>query len=841
MILAVALGYFILGYISLKLATINEFASPIWSPSGFAVGSLALGGLWLAPGIFIGALLTNFTVDQSLFGLAGMATGNMLEALTGAFLLSYFLKKNTFKSYTELMAITTVAILASSVSATIGITVLHFKGVVPVSDYLYSWYTWWSGDAVGMMILLPIFVELILSKFKPQDFKTKNIVGSLLVGLSVLTVTYLVFVKGFNQAFAWILCPLLILSGLSFGKKHSRLILIALVFYIVLLTQWGYGLFEFGNLNINLIYLQCLLISYSFSVLFVRPLTMGFKAGRTFALSTLLGWATVFVVIFITSANEKYQIVEDLNDSVTSSLESLQKDATQHELLLETSRAVILIKRMLYFSDWKIYVDGLNLAQNYPALRGLGYIREVPKDQISIYLNELKAKGVENFEIKDLNPEYSKKFPSRYIITYLEPLDKNFEAQGLDIGSDEQRRLTADKARELGETVSTNIINLVQDKNGRKAFSLLHPVWVREKFKGWILAPVMSDTFFEKSFSPHSNLLNLEVTQNGHQLFEEAKNNKKYVNAHFIKKISVPIFGLDHVLTFYPTTAFFTRHSHSSAPLALLLTMFMLIIAGFLLEQMTFNQRAEILIKNRTEQLEESKIKLIYSSKMASLGEMASSMAHEINNPITIILGKIKVISFMLADLNVNNKLINDEIQKIESTTGRISKIVRGLKSFSRVADEDPFELVPLEVIIEETLDLCAERLKVNGIQLRMDEIPQICLLCRPSQISQVFMNMLNNSSDAVMGQEEKIITWNFKIVEPDRFLILISDTGPGIPIEIAPKIMEPFFTTKGVGKGTGLGLSIAKGIIEDHNGSISLDYSTPQSRFIIELPLKNV
>lgn len=841
MILAVALGYFTLGFVSLKLATINDFASPVWSPSGFAVGSLALGGMWLAPGIFLGALLTNLTVDTSIFALASMASGNMLEAMLGAYLINYFLKNNTFKNYSELLGITTVALVSSAVSASIGITILYFKGLVSPQNFAYSWYTWWSGDAVGMMVILPFFVELILSKFKGQDFRLKNVLGSLLVISTVIGMTYLVFVQNFNQAFSWILCPLLILSGLSFGKKFSRIILIILSFYIVYLAKKGYGPFEFGNLNINLIYLQCLLISYSFAVLFVRPLTMGMKAGRTFALSTFIGWATVFVVIFITTANEKHQVVEDLDESIQSSLDNIKRDATQHELLLQTSRAVIQIKRMMYFSDWKEYVDSLNLAQNYPALIGLGYVRDVPKNETETFLKEIELKGAKEFKIKDLNPAYTEQFSNRYIITYIEPLDKNFKAQGLDIGGYKQRRLAAESARSSKNTVSTDVISLIQNKNGEKAFSLLHPVWIKEKFNGWVLAPVMANIFFEKSFSDHANLLNLEVSRNGHKLYKQTQNEISFVNSQYIRKIILPFFGLNHELTFYPTTAFFSRHSHSSAPLALLLTLFMLFIAGFLLEQMTFNQRAEILIKNRTEQLEESKIKLIYSSKMASLGEMASSMAHEINNPITIILGKIKVLSFMLADLNVNNKLINEEMQKIETTTNRISRIVRGLKSFSRVADEDPFDLVPLEVIIDETLDLCSERLKNHGIVLRMDEIPEICLLCRPSQISQVFMNMLNNSSDAVMEQDEKVITWNFRIEEPDRFFILISDTGPGIPPEIAPRIMEPFFTTKGVGKGTGLGLSIAKGIIEDHGGHISLDYSTPYSRFLIELPLKNV
>lgn len=840
MILALALGYFTLGFLSLKLATINEFASPFWSPSGLAVGSLALGGLWLAPGVFLGALLTNFTVSASPISLIGIATGNMLEAIVGAYLISYILKKNSFKSYTEFVGIFTVAALASVVSATVGITTLFLLGTIPAANNLYSWYTWWSGDAVGIIIVLPFFVELVLNKLTWKDFELKQVIGSIIVVLLSMTMTYLVFVENYNQAFSWILCPFLILTGLFFGKKNSRLLLICVAFYIVLLAQQGYGPFEFGDLNLNLIYLQCLLISYSFSILFVRPLTTGFMAGRIFAFSTLIGWAIVFVVIFITTATEKKNLTKDLEDLIHTSVVDIEKDATRHELLLEASKAVLQIKRRLLFSDWKQYVESLDMEINYPALRGLGFVREIQKDKYSEYLSEIKDLGIDNFSVREIDSEYAKNFNSRYLMTYIEPLDKNLEAQGLDIGSHRQRRLAADEARKNQKTISTDLIQLVQDNEGQTAFSLLHPVWLHDQFKGWVAAPVSSQIFFEKSFASNSKLLNLKVTHDKNVLYQKADNDKKYVGKQYFRNIEIPLFGLPQHLEFYPTTLFFQRHSHSSAPLALLLSLFMLFIAGLLLEQMTFNQRAELLIEQRTNELEESNLKLVYSSKMASLGEMASSVAHEINNPITIILGKIKVISFMLAD-NVDKKLINEEIKKIEFTTGRISKIVKGLKTFSRVADEDPFELIPLEVIIEETMDLCSERLKNNGITLQMDKIPEICLLCRSGQISQVFLNLLNNSSDALMNQQNKVITWKFEIKEPDRFFIYISDTGAGIPKEIRSRIMEPFFTTKGVGKGTGLGLSIAKGIIEDHGGQITLDTNSKETRFIIEMPLKNV
>src|SRR5690606_33439605 len=122
------------------------------------------------------------------------------------------------------------------------------------------------------------------------------------------------------------------------------------------------------------------------------------------------------------------------------------------------------------------------------------------------------------------------------------------------------------------------------------------------------------------------------------------------------------------------------------------LNIFALFISGFILQQLTFGQRAEELVQRRTKELELSKIQLVHSSKMASLGEMASGMAHEINNPLTIIQGKVKVIGMLLEDLKIKDEQLFQEIDKIKFTTDRIGKIVKGLRNFSRVSVNDPFE-----------------------------------------------------------------------------------------------------------------------------------------------------
>lgn len=229
--------------------------------------------------------------------------------------------------------------------------------------------------------------------------------------------------------------------------------------------------------------------------------------------------------------------------------------------------------------------------------------------------------------------------------------------------------------------------------------------------------------------------------------------------------------------------------------------------------------------------------KLIQSAKMSSLGEMASGIAHEINTPLAVIHGKAALLNLQL-EMNKFDKLIfASELEKITQTTDRIAKIIRGLKTFSRSSKQDPMILTPIKQIIDDTLELCKEKFAHNGIPLKVDIQTQTKLECRPSEISQVLLNLLNNSMDAILPLAHKWV--ELKVYEDGTKLKLqVTDSGSGIPPEIVNSMMQPFFTTKEIGKGTGLGLSISNGIAEGHKGSIAYDSTCKNTRFVLTIPI---
>ena len=225
------------------------------------------------------------------------------------------------------------------------------------------------------------------------------------------------------------------------------------------------------------------------------------------------------------------------------------------------------------------------------------------------------------------------------------------------------------------------------------------------------------------------------------------------------------------------------------------------------------------------------------SSRLATLGEMASGMAHEINNPLTIIAGKASVLKSRIAEIEIDGELCRKDIDSILITVERIARIIKSLRTYSRNADNDPFETSNILQIIENTLFLCEARFKKFQVSFSISCDSSLIAQCRPPQITQILMNLLSNSFDAIENQQEKWI--NVIAIEKDQETITlkVTDSGHGINPEVAKKIMEPFFTTKDVGKGTGLGLSISSGIAGAHGGILRYDPSEKNTTFILELP----
>jgi len=244
---------------------------------------------------------------------------------------------------------------------------------------------------------------------------------------------------------------------------------------------------------------------------------------------------------------------------------------------------------------------------------------------------------------------------------------------------------------------------------------------------------------------------------------------------------------------------------------------------------------------NREVLSELDQFKTLQASKAhyEEMGEMAGGLAHEINNPLTVVLLKSLQIKKKLEkqSVEINRAQMLDSTEKIITQTERIAKIVRSLMNFSRDASTDPMVNCQVSNLIEESVALCSEKIRISAVEIRQNSIsPREQVYGRPVQLMQVLVNILNNACDALIGRSNPRIEIEVRHAEP-YLDILISDNGPGVPPEIEEKIFKPFFTTKEAGKGSGLGLSLSYGIILKHGGKLFLDRERGSSCFVIRLP----
>ena len=275
-------------------------------------------------------------------------------------------------------------------------------------------------------------------------------------------------------------------------------------------------------------------------------------------------------------------------------------------------------------------------------------------------------------------------------------------------------------------------------------------------------------------------------------------------------------------------------------------------------------------LKEVNSKLSDAQSKLIQSEKMASIGQLAAGVAHEINNPIGFIFSNFGTLEQYLEDLfqmldayeqaeasvsdgaalarirslraDLDIDYLKEDIPNLmrESRDGiqRVRKIVQDLKDFSRVDARQEWESVDLHAGIDSTLNIVNNEIKYKAdVVKHYGALPEV--QCLPSELNQVFMNLLVNAAHAITA-ERGTITISTGVEGPNVW-VEVADTGAGIAQENLKRIFDPFFTTKPVGKGTGLGLSLSYGIVQKHIGRMEVHSELGVgTRFKITLPLKH-
>ncbi|MBF0553856.1 MAG: PAS domain S-box protein [Nitrospirae bacterium] len=246
-------------------------------------------------------------------------------------------------------------------------------------------------------------------------------------------------------------------------------------------------------------------------------------------------------------------------------------------------------------------------------------------------------------------------------------------------------------------------------------------------------------------------------------------------------------------------------------------------------------------MKKFEEETRRIQVKMLTSSKMATLGEISTGIAHEINQPLTYISSFIQGLLFDIKRERLNIDEAANDATVAYKQVGRIVDIIQHLRTFGR-RDDIEMELINIETVIDNTMLLMGERIRLSNITLIKDidrNVPNFS--GNANQLEQVFINLLQNAIDAFpAGKDDAAIRITARYSVKKKAIILqFYDNGSGINKDIIDKIFEPFYTTKEVGKGTGLGLSIVYGIISEHNGTVHCDSTIGKGTvFTITIPV---
>jgi C4-dicarboxylate-specific signal transduction histidine kinase len=243
-------------------------------------------------------------------------------------------------------------------------------------------------------------------------------------------------------------------------------------------------------------------------------------------------------------------------------------------------------------------------------------------------------------------------------------------------------------------------------------------------------------------------------------------------------------------------------------------------------------------MQRREQELREKQDQLVQAGKLATLGELTTGVAHELNNPLNNIGLFVGNVTDLIELGTFDRERILRDLERAMAQVRKASQIISHLRTFGRAAPVSR-EPVSVNASVEQALSLMREQLRLRNIEVTLEPCAENPLVkANAIQLEQVCLNLLTNARDAVAHAQRKLITISCH-VERQTITLVFTDTGSGIPSGLEGRVFDPFFTTKEVGAGTGLGLSIAYGIVRDHEGTISLENRPGEgASFVVKLPL---
>ncbi|MFA5157320.1 MAG: ATP-binding protein [Candidatus Omnitrophota bacterium] len=470
----------------------------------------------------------------------------------------------------------------------------------------------------------------------------------------------------------------------------------------------------------------------------------------------------------------------------------LNRQIGQYSLLFAIFAFLVFILIIIFITRW-ISVP-------------LSLISKTLKTQDVVYINKLnKGKG----EFGSISRLIEKFFEQRE--SFVKEIDERKRAEAALRESDERFRQVAESAGEW-----------IWEVDSKGLYTYSSPA-VKE-ILGYQPEEIVGKKYFYDFFHPD---VKEELKRGVFESFAKKENFRSHINLNVHKNGSMVILDTN-------ATPVIDEHG---------------VLKGYrgADKDITKTRHAEEELRAAYSQLTQTQAQLVQSAKMASLGQLASGIAHEVNNPLTGVLNNIQLIRMMEEQKKeLDMAEVDDVLKAAEESALRCKKITQSLLEFSR-ASKGVMQLVSLNEVIEKVIDIVGYEIKMQNININKDLTPDLPLVMGSFQLlQQVIFDMIANAKWAIEKKAGKaggvIIIRTGLAISEKQVYVSISDNGIGIAAHDMDKIFEPFFTTKPMGEGTGLGLSIAYGIIKEHHGNIKVESEQGKgATFRINLPLSSL
>ena len=876
-IFLLAVCYYLAARTGLLLAFNNSNATPVWPPSGIALGAMLLAGYRIWPGILLGAFAANVaTFHANGLPLDGyvilvslmIAAGNTLEALAGAWLLRRFLNGSALGELQAVYKFTGIAILMCTVSASLGSLTLLLSGLVPGNAYWTVLATWWVGDTAGVLVVAPAIV--VWSTLRRHPMRVARIAEACLslAALSILialTFSQRYSADGGTRWMAYLFMLAIGWSSYRFGARGTSLVCLLTAGGAVIGTTHGLGPFAAGTLNDALISLESFVVLCSVvGMILCADASERQRLPATHAEGFTAQWVTLFAGIGLTvlvwhlvSVSTEHRAREQFAASCANIQQRIAKRIELYETGLRSAQALFHTLPSVSREQWRLFVEGIDIPRNFPGVQGLGFGEYVPAVQRAAFDQSVQAEGFPQFRSWPEPVNQS----AATIVRYLEPFNgRNLRAFGFDMMSDPARRDAMLRAARLGQPAMSDKVTLVQETgNDLQPGILIYMPLYRHGMAvgtagerlgallGFAYAPIRSADLMNGILGKDSPVVQLDIydgdlTDSANRLYASAERTSAEVGLYpnpFTLNVPLDLANHRWTLRFTSMAAFEDQIDRQKAHIVLLGgTVISLLFFGVVRALTARHAYAEALATEMTLALRESEGSLILARDQAEAASRAKSefvanMSHEIRTPLNAVLG--------MAHLLGNTELSSDQqkyLEMIRLSGNSLLSILNDVLDFSKI-EAGRMELSPAPFQLSTVLEAVATIMSVNAGEKDLElaigvepDVPQ-ALVGDAHRLQQILINLAGN---AIKFTETGYVYVLVQLATlppmpghtmPVQMRFTVRDSGIGIAPELQTQLFAPFSQadasmTRRFG-GTGLGLAISRRIAALMGGAIEV------------------